>query len=74
MPETPVRSPRYTRFLLTGGLLGVLATAVVVAVRADVMDRPVLTFFYLGILLAGLGALLGGLVAVILEARRRRPS
>lgn len=74
MPETPVRSPRYTRFLLTGGLLGVLATAVVVAVRADVMDRPVLTFFYLGILFAGLGALLGGLVAVILEARRRRPS
>jgi len=51
----------------------VLAIAVVV-VRGDRVERPELLFFYLGLVLAGLGALLGAVVAVVLEARRRGPS
>ena len=51
----------------------VLAIAVVV-VRGDRVESPELLFFYLGLVLAGLGALLGAVVAVVLEARRRGPS
>jgi ABC-type lipoprotein release transport system permease subunit len=38
-------------------------------VRASAVERPELLFFYLGIVLGGVGALLGGLVAVALESR-----
>jgi uncharacterized membrane protein len=67
--QTRRRAPRYLSFLLSGALLGVLVTAVVVAVRASAVERPELLFFYLGIVLGGVGALLGGLVAVALESR-----
>ena len=64
-------SPRYLRFIVTGALLGVLVTVVAVVARGTSIDRPSAVLFYLGILLAGLGALLGGAVAVLLEGRRR---
>ena len=65
------RRPRYASFLVTGGLLGLLATiAVVLGPGADVERRQAL-FFYLGILLTGAGALLGGLVAVLVEGRHK---
>jgi hypothetical protein len=73
VPETRRRAPRYLSFLASGALVGVLVTLVVVGVRASAVDRPGLLFFYLGLLLAGIGALLGGLVAVVLEARHRSP-
>jgi hypothetical protein len=73
VPQTRRRAPRYLRFLVSGAFAGVLVTLVVVAVRASVIERPALLFFYLGLLLAGIGALLGGLVAVVLEARHRSP-
>ena len=69
---TRTGSPRYLRFLLTGSVLGVLTAAVVVLVRGSVVERPAVLFFYLAVLLAGLGALLGGVVAVVLEGRGRR--
>ena len=70
MPSRP-RRPRYPGFLVTGGLGGVLATiAVVLGPGADVERRQAL-FFYLGILLTGIGALLGGLVAVLVEGRHK---
>lgn len=71
MSGTRRASPRYLRFLLTGGLVGLVATVAVVLVRGDVVERPVVLFFYLGMLLAGVGALLGGLLAVLLAGRSR---
>lgn len=69
VPRTP--SPRYLRFLVTGALAGLAVTVAVVLLRGDVVERPVVLFFYLGLLLAGVGALLGGLVAVLLTGRPR---
>ncbi len=74
MPRPASRTPRYTRFLITGGAAGVLLAALTAVVRGDRVERPELLFFYLGLLLAGLGALLGAVVAVVLEARRRDPA
>jgi hypothetical protein len=73
VPARP-RRPRYASFLITGGLVGLLATlAVVLGPGADVERRQAL-FFYLGILLTGTGALLGGLVAVLVEGRHKSPA
>jgi hypothetical protein len=69
--ETRRPAPRYLSFLVSGALVGVLVTLVVVAVRGSAVERPSVLFFYLGILLAGVGALLGGLVAVVIESRGR---
>jgi hypothetical protein len=65
------RNPRYVAFLGTGAVLG-LVTAFVLALGpgADVED-PRRLLAYLCALLAGLGALLGGALAVLLEGRRR---
>jgi len=70
VPETRRPTPRYLRFLATGGLVGLVVTAAVVLARGDVVERPVVLFFYLGLLLVGLGALLGGLLAVLLGRSR----
>ena len=70
MPEVR-RLPRYGRFLVTGGLVGLVAAIVVVlGPGADVDQRGRLLALLIG-LLTGLGALLGGIIAVVLEARRR---
>jgi len=67
----PRRNPRYVAFLLTGAIVGVLAAVVLVlGPGADVADQPRL-LAYLAALLGGLGALAGGVVAVVLEGRRR---
>lgn len=73
MTTTPRATPRYLRFLLTGGLAGLLAAAALTAVRGDLVDRPTVLFFYLALVLSGVGALLGAVVAVVLESRRRGP-
>jgi hypothetical protein len=68
------RNPRYASFLVTGGLVGLLVTiAVVLGPGADAERRRAL-FFYLGILLIGIGALLGGLLAVLVEGRHKSPA
>jgi hypothetical protein len=66
------RYPRYASFLVTGGLVGLVVTLVLVLGPGAEVDSRRRLFFYLGVLLTGLGALLGGLVAVVLEERRRR--
>lgn len=71
VPDTRRPSPRYLRFLVSGALVGLLVTVAVVLVRGDVVQRPVVLFFYLAMLLVGTGALLGGLVAVLISGRSR---
>ena len=76
MPQQPesARSPRYLRFLVTGGLTGMLVGLVLTAARAGQVEQPWVLFLYLAIVLGVVGGILGGLVAVVLEARRaRRP-
>ena len=72
-PDPPVRrrSPRYLRFLVTGGLVGVLVSLVLTVARSGQVEQPLDLFLYLGLLLGAIGGLLGGLVAVVLESRRR---
>jgi hypothetical protein len=64
------RRPRYVSFLVSGGLVGLLATAGTVLGPGAGVERRGQLFFYLGVLLMGIGALLGGLVAVLLEGRQ----
>ena len=63
MPETRRRLPRYPAFLVSGAAVGLFA-AVVLALGpgAGVDDRTRLIAYH--------GALLGGLVAVLIDARR----
>ncbi len=70
-PAPRRRHPRYPAFLLTGAVLGVLtALVLVLGAGGEVSDRPRL-LAYLAALLGGLGVLLGGVAAVLVEGRRR---
>ena len=66
------REPRYAMFLVTGAVVGVLA-----AVAVALLGTPSGTYSgptvlgYLAVSLGLLGALLGGLAAVLLGERRR---
>ena len=68
---TQRRTPRYAAFLGTGAVVGVLAAVVLVLGPGAHVDDTRRLLLYLAALLAGLGALLGGVVAVLLEGRRR---
>jgi hypothetical protein len=57
-------------FLLTGFVVGVVATIVIVALFGNQVDQTRKLILYLGILLGGLGALAGGGLAVWLERDR----
>ena len=66
------RRPRYGRFALTGGLLGVLASVVLVLGPGSAVDQHRRLLFFLGLVLVGFGALIGAGAAVVIEARARR--
>ena len=65
------RRPRYLRFILSGALVGLVASGVLTALRADQVEQPLYLLLYLGLMLGGIGALLGGLVAVLIEGTGR---
>ena len=65
------RSPRYVAFLATGAAVGVVVGLVLVLGPGAGVDDRARLLAYLCALLAGLGALLGGVVAIVLEGRRR---
>ncbi len=67
----PRRNPRYSAFLLTGAAVGVLVAVVLVLGPGAEADNQGRLLAYLTALLGGLGALAGGVVAVLLEGRRR---
>jgi H+/Cl- antiporter ClcA len=66
-PSRVVRRPRYVPFLVTGFVLGLVATVVIVAFFGQQVDQPRRLTTYLGLLLGGLGTLAGGALAVWLE-------
>ncbi len=64
------RAPDFKRFILTGVVLGFLAGAVVAVVGSPTAAYDSGTQLgYFGVIGAGLGALLAGLVAVVLDRR-----
>ena len=67
---TRVRRPRYLPFLVTGALVGLVATVILAMSAPAEVESPRRLALYLGILLGGLGALAGGAVAVWLERDR----
>lgn len=71
MPRTD-RRPRYASFLTTGALVGFVVSVGLLSIfeaRAGGRDRTELTIL-LTLLLAGAGALFGGLLALVLEGRQ----
>jgi hypothetical protein len=71
-PPRLARRPRYVPFLVTGFLVGVVATLVIVMTLGNQVDRTRELVMYLGIMLGGVGALVGGGLAVWLERDRPR--
>ncbi|HEX3002851.1 MAG TPA: hypothetical protein VHO27_01460 [Angustibacter sp.] len=68
--RVPVRRhPRYSAFLLTGGVVGVVVAVVAGLAGSAGQSRGAL-IGYLAVLLGLLGALLGGVVALVLDRRR----
>ncbi len=63
------RYPRYGRFLLTGGAIGLVAAVWLFLGPGGEVDDKRRLGFYLGVVLAGGGALLGGFIAVLVEGR-----
>ncbi len=70
MPETRRRLPRYPAFLVSGAAVGLLAALVLVLGPGAGVDDRTRLIAYLCALLGGIGALLGGLIAVLIDARR----
>lgn len=69
-PETGRRPPRFSAFLSTGAILGLLVGLLLSAMApADERYDPVVTWGFLGLICAGLGLLLGGVVAVLIDRR-----
>jgi hypothetical protein len=66
-----VRRPRYLPFLVSGLVVGLVATIVLVALLGRDVESPRRLVLYLGVLLGGLGALAGGGLAVWLERGER---
>ncbi|HET7760854.1 MAG TPA: hypothetical protein VFL46_00750 [Phycicoccus sp.] len=78
---TPPRRPRFLRIILTGAVIGFLAGAAVAvggwfedttSVRAQGPYTPTAAIGYLGLLGAGLLALLAALLAVVIDRRADR--
>jgi MFS superfamily sulfate permease-like transporter len=66
--SAPPRTPNYLRFIVTGAIIGFLGGAIFSLVgesAADYSATAQIAFF--GVMFAGIGALLAGLVAVLLE-------
>ena len=70
MRPAPPRTPNFLRFIVTGAIIGFLGGAIFSLLgesAADYSSASQIAFF--GVMFAGIGALLAGLVAVLLERR-----
>jgi len=64
------RTPRFAAFLLSGGLAGLLIGFFLNVIGpVDSRYEASAALGFLGLIFAGLGALVGGIVAVLLEKR-----
>jgi len=64
------RSPRFTSFLITGGVVGLLIGVFLSLVgHPDTRYDASAALGFLGLICAGLGMLVGGVVAVLLDRR-----
>jgi hypothetical protein len=69
-PRQVGRRPRFSAFLLTGALAGLLIGFLLSARGpADARYDASAALGFLGLIFAGLGALVGGIIAVLLERR-----
>ena len=69
-PSTVRRSPRFTSFLVTGGILGLLIGFFLSLVgHADTRYDSAAALGFLGLICALLGVLVGGVIAVLLDRR-----
>lgn len=69
-PRKIRRNPRFTAFLLTGALAGLLIGFLLSAIGpVDARYNAYVAVGFLGLICAGLGALVGGIVAVLLDRR-----
>jgi hypothetical protein len=66
----PPRTPNYLRFIVTGAIVGFLVGTVFSLVGESATDYSAMSqIAFFGVICAGLGALLAGLLAVLLERR-----
>ncbi|MEP7194861.1 MAG: hypothetical protein ABI903_18640 [Actinomycetota bacterium] len=69
-PRAARRAPRFSAFLLTGGLAGLLTGLFLSFIGpVDVRYDTSAALGFLGLIFAGLGALAGAIIAVVLEKR-----
>ena len=69
-PRRARRAPNFLSFLITGGLVGLLIGALV-SVFGPAAERydASAALGFLGLICAGLGALAGGIIAVLIDKR-----
>jgi hypothetical protein len=64
------RSPRFTSFLITGGVVGLLIGLLLGLIgHPDTRYDASVAMGFLGLVCAGLGVLVGGTIAVLLDRR-----
>jgi len=69
-PRKARRKPKFTAFLLTGGLAGMLIGFLLSVIGpVDARYETSAALGLLGLVFAGLGMLVGGLIAVLLDKR-----
>jgi len=69
-PRKARRKPNFAAFLITGGLVGLLfGFFLSVSGQADARYAASATLGFLGLIFAGLGVLVGGIIAVLLDKR-----
>jgi hypothetical protein len=67
-PRRVGRSPRFPAFLITGGLLGlIIGFFLSVFGQPDARYDAATTLGFLGLICAGLGMLVGGIIAVLVD-------
>jgi hypothetical protein len=69
--SAPPRTPNYLRFIVTGAIIGFIAgAAFALSGEGAVNYSTGSELGYFGVMFGGIGALVAGLVAVLLERRR----